>query len=222
VAINKKQSSIWVKAVLVFVALAFIVSLLPQVFLGNKNGAKGEASASGAGAVLESIANEHLPAVTSYTSALASEPTSYTALVGLGNTYFDWGAKLQEARQALGDVDGHDLPMWLAAAAAYDRALTIKPGDPSVGTDMAISLYYAAQTDRAIEVIEGVRADAPDFGPAYFNAGVFYRGVGENAKAIAAFERYLELEPEGASAPPARSMLSELQGASTGETTGTP
>lgn len=210
------------KAVLVFVALAFIVSLLPQIFLGKKGDAGGEASASGAGAVLESIANEHLPAVTSYTAALASEPTSYTALVGLGNTYFDWGAKLQEARQALGDVDGHDLPMWLSAAAAYDQALAVQPGDPSVGTDMAIALFYSGQTSRAIDVVERVQEEAPEFGPALFNAGIFYRGAGDATRAIAAFERYLEIEADGPSAPAARSMLSELQGAAGGESTTTP
>lgn len=218
-AINKKQSSIWVKAVLIFVALAFVVSLLPSLFLG-KQGTSGEnAPASGTGAILEKIANDHLPAVTSYTSALASDPTSYTALVALGDTYFDWASQLQQAQQSLGGASGHDLPMWFAAAAAYDRALVVQPGDPNVATDMSIALFYSGQTDRAVETITQVQADEPEFAPAFFNGGIFLRGAGDVAGAIASFERYLKLEPSGPSAPSAQSMLAELKGASTGETT---
>jgi hypothetical protein len=93
VAINKKQSSLWVKIVLIFVVVAFVVSLVPALFLGNNAGTQDASGASETGAALERIANDHLPAVNSYTAVLASEPTSYTALVGLGNTYFDWGSR---------------------------------------------------------------------------------------------------------------------------------
>jgi len=219
VAINKKQSSLWVKIVVIFVVVAFVASLLPALFLGNTGGTQNASGAGETGATLETVANDHLPAVNSYTAALASEPTSYTALVGLGNTYFDWGAQLQ---QALGGNTGHDLPMWLAAATAYNQALTVQPGDPNVGVDFAIALFYSGQTDRAIEVIEQVQAESPEFGPAYFNAGIFYRATGQTDKAIANLERYLELEPEGSNAAAATSILAELQAAPSGEATTTP
>lgn len=218
-AINKKQSSLWVKIVVIFVVVAFVASLLPALFLGNTGGTQNASGAGETGATLETVANDHLPAVNSYTAALASEPTSYTALVGLGNTYFDWGAQLQ---QALGGNTGHDLPMWLAAATAYNQALTVQPGDPNVGVDFAIALFYSGQTDRAIEVIEQVQAESPEFGPAYFNAGIFYRATGQTDKAIANLERYLELEPEGSNAAAATSILAELQAAPSGEATTTP
>jgi len=208
VAINKKQSSIWVKAVLIFVAFAFVVSLIPALFLGNRGAAQDSSGATETGAALERIANEHLPAVNSYTAALSSEPTSYTALVGLGNTYFDWGLQIQ---QTVGATTGHDLPMWHSAAALYGRALEVQPGDPSVETDYAVALFYSGQTQAAIDVIERVKAESPEFGPAYYNAGIFYRFAGQREAAIASFERYLELEPEGNSAPSARNLLAELQ-----------
>lgn len=218
-AINKKQSSIWVKAVLIFVAFAFVISLIPALFLGDQGG-QDASGATETGAALEQIANEHLPAVNSYTGVLASEPTSYTALVGLGNTYFDWGLQIQ---QAIGANSGNDLPMWISAATMYNRALIVQPGDPNVSTDYAIALFYSGQTQSAIEVIEQVQVDFPDFGPAYFNAGIFYRFAGQPDTAIANFERYLELEPEGGSAPAARNLLAELQSAApSGEATTTP
>lgn len=219
-AINKKQSSIWVKAVLVFVAFAFVVSLIPALFLGNGAGNQDASGATETGAALERIANEHLPAVNSYTAALASEPTSYTAMVGLGNTYFDWGLQIQ---QTVGTTTGNDLPMWLSAATLYDRALQIEPGDPNVATDFAVALFYSGQTQAAIQVIEKVQVDSPDFAPAYFNAGVIYRFAGQPDKAVANLERYLELEPEGNSASAAENLLAEIKAAPpSGEATTTP
>jgi hypothetical protein len=80
----------------VFVVVAFVVSLVPALFLGNGN-TQQATGATETGATLERIANDHLPAVNSYTATLQSEPTSYTAWTGLGNTYFDWGFQIQQA-----------------------------------------------------------------------------------------------------------------------------
>ncbi|MDF1543024.1 MAG: tetratricopeptide repeat protein [Anaerosomatales bacterium] len=217
-AINKKQSSLWVKVVLVFVVVAFVASLVPALFMGGGN-TQQATGATETGATLERIANDHLPAVNSYTAMLASEPTSYTALVGLGNTYFDWGVQIQ---QGLGPNTGHDLPYWASATTAYERALAQQPGDPNVSVDMAIAYFYSGQTSRAIEVAEQVMADVPEFAPAYFNAGIFYRAAGRMDDAAVAFTRYLEIEPDGQSASAAQSMLAELPATPSGEATTTP
>ncbi|HET6497697.1 MAG TPA: hypothetical protein VFH17_01385, partial [Coriobacteriia bacterium] len=93
-AINKKQSSLWVKVVLVLVIVAFVATLVPAAFLGGGQGGAGDAATT-TGATLERLAQTHLPAVRSNTAVLASDPTSYTALVNLGNAYYDWGLQLQ-------------------------------------------------------------------------------------------------------------------------------
>ena len=217
-AINKKQSSLWVKIVLIFVILAFVVSLVPALFLGpgaNQPATGGTAT----GATLERIANSHLPAVNSYTAALQSEPTSYTAMVGLGNTYFDWGSQIQ---QEFGAASGHDLSYWLSATVAYERALAQQPGDPGVTVDLSVAYFYSGETARAIETAEQVIAESPEFAPAHFNVAIFYRATGQNDQAVAALERYLEIEPGGQSAAAAQSMLSEMQDAPPGEETTTP
>jgi tetratricopeptide (TPR) repeat protein len=218
VAINKRQSALWVKIVVVFVVVAFVVSLVPALFLGNSN-TQQATGATETGATLERIANDHLPAVNSYTATLQSEPTSYTAWAGLGNTYFDWGFQIQ---QALGGTTGHDQPMWISATVAYERALAEQPGDPNVSVDLAIAYFYSGQTDRAIETAEQVIAESPEFGPAYFNVAIFYRAIGRTDAAVVALQRYLEVEPEGQNAAAAQSMLAEMQATPSGEATTTP
>jgi tetratricopeptide (TPR) repeat protein len=218
VAINKRQSALWVKVVVVFVVVAFVVSLVPALFLGNSN-TQQATGATETGATLERIANDHLPAVNSYTGMLASEPTSYTALVGLGNTYFDWGFQIQ---QALGANSGHDLAYWVSATTAYERALAEQPGDPNVSVDLAIAYFYSGQTDRAIETAEQVIAESPEFGPAYFNVAIFYRAIGQTDAAVVALQRYLEVEPQGQNAAAAQGMLAEMPATPSGEATTTP
>ncbi len=214
-AINKRNSSLWVKIVVVFVVLAFVASLVPAFFLGGSGPQPTNASTE-TGATLERIANDHVPAVASSTAALQADPEDYNALVNLGNVYYDWGLQIM---QALGSGTGHDLPMWTAAVSSYERALAIEPGDPNVEVDMAIAYFYSGQTPRAIEVAERVMAESPEFAPAYYNGAIFYRASGQTADAVAALERYLELEPEGQSASAAYNMLAEMQAESAETTT---
>ena len=220
-AINKKQTSVWMKAVLIFVVFAFVASIIgPALFAGLGSGPAPAGSETGA--VLEQIASAHAPAIASNTVALESDPDNYDVLVNLGNSYYDWALRIMGALQ---QGSGQDLPMWNAATVYYERALAVQPGDPNVMTDMAIAYFYSGNVSRAIEVAEQVFAESPDFAPAYYNSAVFYRMAARTADAVTALERYLELEPEGTSADAARQMLQEMEGVPSapepsGETTG--
>lgn len=205
-AINKKQSALWVKATIIFVVLAFVVTALPAIFLGGQPGQTSTATETGA--ILERIAGEHLPAINSYTAMLESDPASYTVLAATGDTYFDWAFQI---RTELGPSNpGQDLPMWNSAIAYYERALDLEGEDPNVRTDLAIAYFYSGQGLRAIDTIEGVIDDDPEFAPAYFNAGIFYRAFDRPDDAIAAFERHIELAPDAQTATTARTWLDEL------------
>ncbi len=49
----------------------------------------------------------------------------------------------------------------------------------------------------AIKIAEDVTKADPTFSPAFFNLGIFYSDTNEAAKAIAAFQQYLKLDPKG-------------------------
>ncbi len=160
------------------------------------------------GATLERVAGTHLPAIMSYTSVLESEPTSYTVLVAAADTYFDWGFQI---RNELGATNpGQDLPMWYSAISHYERALEAGPGDPNVKTDLSIAYFYSGQGLRAIELIETVMAESPDFAPGFFNAGIFYRAFDRPDEAVVAFERHIELDPGSQTAQTAQTWLDEI------------
>ena len=215
-AINKRQSSLWVKATIIFVVLAFVITAVPVFFMGG--GQTQAPEATGTGAVLERIGQNYAPTVSQYQAMLQSEPASYTVLVATGDAYFDWAFQV---RNELGQAGaGLDLPMWNAAVTHYERALAVESGDPAVETDLAIAYFYSEQQARAIETIEAVIEESPDFAPAYFNAGIFYRADGQLDAALAAFEQHVEMAPEAETAETARNWADNLrtQGASTEET----
>lgn len=211
-AINKKKASPVVKVGIIAISTMIVLAFLPWNSLALLFNGDGTSTTSGTGQ-LDTIAAEFTNKVTAIEQSLASEPTSYTVLVNLGNTYFDWGIKIQQAK-----VAGADKPMWLSATVYYDRALEAQPGDPNVTTDAAIAHYYAGELDKAILLIEPIMVSAPSFAPAFFNAAIFYDTTGQPAKAAAAASKYLELDPEGKSGDPelAKSIADKASGTSTG------
>lgn len=196
-ALNKAQTSLGVKVILIFLIIAFVASFIPLVG-GVFSGGNGTANQPGQLSTRESIDQQFQPTVASLTAQLQSEPESYPVLVSLGNTYFDWAIQLQQASQTDSATIGADQPLWVAAKDAYERALAVKQGEAPVTVDYAITLFYTGETNAAIKTAEQVTKDTPDFGPAYFNLGVFYNALGETDKAVAAYEKYLKLDPTGA------------------------
>jgi len=217
-AINKKQASPAVKAGIIVVAvmlvLAFALPLVsPSLFSGSS-----ATPGTGESGQLETIGTQYSGTVNAYQQQLASDPTSYTVLVGIGNTYSDWANAILQYQGVAG---GADLPVWVASARYYERALEVQPGDPNVGTDLAISYYYSGDIVNAIATVETVMAANPDFPPAYFNAAIFYKAANMPGQAVAAAQTFLQLDPEGQYGNPdsARAIVDELGSAAA---TGTP
>lgn len=214
-AINKARTPIWMKVVLIVLAIVFVfgfVSIGASPFMNDQT----QQTTPGTGS-LDAVNSQFGPTVQSLTGLLQSEPESYTVLVNLGNTYFDWAIAIQQESQNTSAAIGADLPIWVASADAYRRALVIQPGEPPVTVDFAIALFYTGDTANAIKNAEAIAESTPDFAPAFFNLGVFYGAINESDKAIAAFERYLELDPEGTqgNADFAKSQIETLRSAGT-------
>ena len=218
-AINKANTPVWMKAVLILMAIVFVfgfISIGASPFLNN-----GQQPGAATPGSLDAVNQQFTPTVSALTAQLQSDPESYTVLVNLGNTYFDWAAKVQEQSQTTSASVGTDLPLWVSAKDAYGRALAVQPGEPPVTVDYAITLFYTGESVKAIEQAEAVAKATPDFPPAYFNLCIFYGATGENAKAISNFKMYLELDPDGkqGNADFAKSQLQSLGSATEATTT---
>lgn len=196
-ALNKAQTSLGMKIILIFLIIAFVAGFIPLV--GSLfSSPDGQTATTGVGSDAVSQANDRgRNAVAALNAQLQSDPASYTVLVALGNSYFDWANSIQQASQTASAAAGTDQPIWVAAKDAYSRALAVKKGESPVTVDYSIATFYAGDVDGAIKIAEQAAKDNPTFAPAPFNLGVFYAAKGDSGKAIAAYERYLKLDPEG-------------------------
>jgi cytochrome c-type biogenesis protein CcmH/NrfG len=128
---------------------------------------------TGSSAMMQDVTQqaEHIKAI------LAKDSTNVDAWVALGNLYFD-DQKPDQAIQY------------------YEGALRLKPGDPNVMTDLATMKRAVGQADEAVKLLEQVVAKDSTLGQAWFNLGVIYSFDLNDAKhAIAAWKRYLDLDP---------------------------
>ncbi len=214
-ALDKRQTSAVTKVIIIILAVMLVVGIgLP--FLGAI-GSDGGQTATQEGA-LDTIAARHQPNITGLQGALAGDPASGTVLLQLAYTHYDYAADVQQAAGQDQTLVGMDVPLWVAASSYYERALEAGQDAPEVTTELAVTYHYSNRTPEAITRIEQTFEEHPDFPTAWFNAGIFYQSVGAVDDAIASFERYLELDPQGTAGDPdhARDQLAQL-GSAVGE-----
>lgn len=195
-AIDKSRTPVWMKVVLIGIALTFVLGFCTMA--GNPlNLFAPQQTATQTADPASAINQKHQGGVSQLTTLLQSNPESYTVLVDLGNSYFDWAAELQSAASTNTALQGADLPMWNAAKDAYSRALKVRGNEAPVRVDYAITLFYSGDTNAAVKIVTAVSKEQPTFAQAWFNLGVFDAALGTTETAISAFERYLQLDPNG-------------------------
>jgi tetratricopeptide (TPR) repeat protein len=222
VAINKAKTSPVMKGFIIFLIIAFVVTIgaasIPSIADLFRTPAA-TTTATTPVATVEQINAQYQPGITALTAIVASDPTSYTANVNLGNAYFDWAQTLSTPAAGASQISTAAMaavgPLWLSSKDAYAKAVKIKPGDPAVETDFAIVTFYSGETTAAIVIGEGVTRTKPDFAQVWLNLGVFYGAMGQNAKAIAAFERYVKLDPKGQNVSFAQDQIKTLKASPT-------
>lgn len=155
----------------------------------------------------------------SLTPVVADTTGSYRDLVARANALYDEGDRaFREGRFEQGAMYFH------AAARVYAAAWQRQPGDPAVGTDWAVSLFYSGDIDGAISRVSKVLADAPDFQKGWLNKGIFLshaariaeqQGAAAKARRLyaqarEAFTRAVAIDPRSEAGQQADAALREL------------
>ena len=186
-----------------FGALAVVVVLVVVFASGGLGSGSGDEAQSGGGPV-------HVEAVTE---------GSYRELVQKANELYDNG---DAAFQSQDFEQGSEY--FRAAAMTYAAAWEQQSTDPNVGTDFATALFYSGNIDAALEQIEQVIEQSPDFQPAHFNLGNYMAHKGRIAeqqgdaeaaaddfrKARRAYTRAVAIDPQSEVGKEADARLSQL------------
>lgn len=211
-AIDKSRTSLGMKIILIVVAASFVLSFIP--LLGNVGSLFSSAPKQTPQEQIDAIAANYQGQVSALEGVAASDPTSYTIMVSLGNTYFDWAAQTQSIASTNSLTS--DQPLWIAAKDWYAKAVAVKGDESGVNVDYAVASFYSGDTSTAVAAAEGVAKRDPEFAPAWFNLGIFYESLGNTLKASAAYQTYLRLDPNGqqGNADYAKQQLQQLQSSS--------
>jgi len=155
-------------------------------------GSGGEVPEGGGVPASQRMPPQIMQMVQGYKAALAKNPNDLEALIGLANLEFDSG-------------------QWEKAIEYYSRALTIDSKNADVRVDRAIAYHATGRNDLAKKELLLVTRERPTHGNAWLNLGVVNRDLGDRAEAIRAWERYLELDPQGEHAASVRQEIAALK-----------
>jgi len=130
-------------------------------------------------------AGEFDKAMAEYQAVLKADPNNVSALTNLGVVYYN-----------AGNLD--------QAIAQYQKALQIAPNDADIHSNLAAACVQKAQLnqtqpdrtlmDRALQEYQKAVELNPDLAEAHFGLGVIYVTLGQNDKAIAAFEKFQQVD----------------------------
>jgi hypothetical protein len=158
-----------------FGGIAVVVIVIVVMMSGgsNDNGAPADAGTQSGG-----------PA----TPVTADTSGSYRELVTRANGLYDQGA----AEMPDGIPNEQGAAYFGAAAKVYEAAWDKQPGDPNVGTDWAISLFYSGDVDGAVKQVNVVLDADPRFQPGLFNKGIFLSHLSRLTQDKAEAEKYTD------------------------------
>jgi cytochrome c-type biogenesis protein CcmH/NrfG len=124
---------------------------------------------------------------------VARDPRNVQAWIQLGNDYFDTHRPQQSIE-------------------AYAKALELEPNNPDVLTDQGVMYRELKQFDKALVNFRKASRVKPDHVQSLFNIGVVLENdLKDGAKAVAAWERVVQVAPASPQAADARKAIAEIK-----------
>lgn len=178
------------KETILFVGVALVVGLLVGViFSKGKDKGTPQSQVSSAQPAPQVNAQQTIKMLE---GIVAGDPKNLKAWIELGNTYFD-------SNQPMKSIE------------AYTKALELNPSDPNVLTDRGVMYKQLGWFDKAIEDFKKANQIDPRHIQSIFNLGVVYRfDLNDYVSARAAWNRYLEVSPDGPDANRVRQFINEI------------
>lgn len=220
--LNKARTSVWMKALIIFMIVALVTLFMYQGVAGifdlfQQPTAEPTTTTTDSVALIE---QRHKPTVTALQGLVSSNPTSYTVQVSLANEYYNWADELSKPLTGQSEVSTAAAELayqhWANARAAYDAATKLtKEFDAPTQTDRSYATLQSNEPTEAIKIVTAVTKKAPTFAPAWEHLGLYLEAVGRLDEAVPAFRKYLALDPKGQNATYIKGRLDAIVGSTT-------
>lgn len=195
-SLNKSNTSPFMKIIIILIIISMVMLFLYGGIAGIIELFKPRPQAAKVDPVT-ALQTRFDPQIQNFTTALASNPESYTLLVALGNRRFDYALELQKltSQQSTAAATLAN-EQWTAAKDAFQKAVKAnKAAASGVLVDYSIASYYSFDTTGAVKIATSVIKKDPTFAPAYFNLGIYYESQNKAEFAIVTYQKYLALDP---------------------------
>lgn len=174
-----------------------------------------------AGAAL-SNSGDAAGAMAKFQEAVALKPdltAGWMALAKVAAKEKKYQVAIEAAKKGL-EIDDEDVDMWTVLYQSYtalgdkaNAAIAEKkmPANASKLFNDGARLVNEGKAAEAAAAFQQAVAIDEKFARAWYELGIVYVGLGKNAEATAALNKYLALEPSGKDAPTAKEMLSYIK-----------
>ena len=143
-------------------------------------------------------------------AAAYEEMEDYPAAIAAYEKSYELDDSMLNAIMAVGDLYGRQ-KQWEQALAAFDRAMELVEGNAVNLFNYAVYASNAEKIELADEFYAKSAAADPEFAPAFLQIGMAKARKEDREGAIAAFERYLEIDPDGAQSAMVIEILDQLR-----------
>lgn len=193
--LSRFQKVVVIIFIVVF-ALSTLAGALASVFQSQQQSQSVEYN-------VEYFDNMYGDTVADLESTVEQNPDDSASLLTLANDYYTWGSYVSMLATT-DDETSHGLDLFGKAVERYDQYLGLV-GDDTSSDDVnsarvsrAMCLYYQGQTDEALSALEELTQSSEDFSyaPAWADLGLLYEYSGSTDKAIAAYQRAIECDPD--------------------------
>jgi cytochrome c-type biogenesis protein CcmH/NrfG len=195
--LDRRRIRKWGKWVALGLAIIFAISFVGIGVGGN----------SGNGSVFESLSCSKQQAtadstpqqkIQAYQTTLASNPNDTTALLGLATQY-----------------EGLPQPDYASAAAALERVIAIDPSQKDVYMRLARDYESVTNYSAAATVLNKATTVDPNNPDIFLQLGIVQNDLGSTKAAVLAWQKYLQLAPNGDMAQTVKDQIAKLTATTT-------
>ena len=206
---QKKLTAIGIGAFAVIMALSMMLPSLSYIFGNGADQAAEEQAAKEQAAKQEEQESEaeeqesatgidlvdanYAAVVDPLEAKLSENPEDLATILNLGNDYMAWAS---EASAYASDDAGsaHVTELYDKAIGYFDQYLEINDS-AVVKSNRAMCHLYKGDADAALQQLQDVTSETPDYGPAWVNIGIIKEYQGDTDAAKEAYQKAVEADP---------------------------
>ena len=206
---QKKLTAIGIGAFAVIMALSMMLPSLSYIFGNGADQAAEEQAAKEQAAKQEEQESEaeeqesatgidlvdanYAAVVDPLEAKLSENPEDLATILSLGNDYMAWAS---EASVYASDDAGsaHVTELYDKAIGYFDQYLGINDS-AVVKSNRAMCHLYKGDADAALQQLQDVTSETPDYGPAWVNIGIIKEYQGDTDAAKEAYQKAVEADP---------------------------